>query len=189
MSVSIATATGLLSRIACSCLKLDRKGFQTRAGSVIPWTAPWWWWKARPLQPLSREPSPCSSSAFFSILLGSAYSVGHCSRLPSMRSRFSLVPPQGSIYFRLEQVHSAPSPSVLSLLVSHLRRGNTLSRLRALPMSALSLGCYLRFPRHVPAMMRLSRLPISVFPLNGGARRLPSSAPSPSVVPPGRACR
>jgi fructose-specific phosphotransferase system IIC component len=31
--------------------------------------------------------------------------------------------------------------------------------------------------------------PISVFPLNGGARRLPSSVPSPSVVPPGRACR
>jgi hypothetical protein len=49
MSISIATATGLLSGIACSCLKLDRKGFQTRAGSVIPWTAPWWWWKARPL--------------------------------------------------------------------------------------------------------------------------------------------
>jgi hypothetical protein len=40
-----------------------------------------------------------------------------------------------------------------ALLVSHLRPGNTLSRLRALPLSALSLGCYLRFPRHVPAMM------------------------------------
>jgi hypothetical protein len=65
----------------------------------------------------------------------------------------SLVPPQGSIYFRLEQVRSAPSPSVLSLLVSQLRPGNTLSRLRALPLSALSLGCYLRFPRHEPAMM------------------------------------
>jgi hypothetical protein len=71
----------------------------------------------------------------------------------AVRYRFSLVPPQGSIYFRLEQVRSAPSPSVLPLLVSHLRPGNTLSRLRALPLSALSLGCYLRFPRHVPAMM------------------------------------
>jgi hypothetical protein len=61
--------------------------------------------------------------------------------------------------FYLFQAGSGPSPSVLSLLVSHLRPGNTLSRLRALPLSALSLGCYLRFPRHVPAMMRLSRLP------------------------------
>ena len=34
----------------------DRKGFQTRAGSAILRTAPWWWWKARPLQLLSREP-------------------------------------------------------------------------------------------------------------------------------------
>jgi len=63
-------------------------------------------------------------------------------------------------FFRLEQIRSAPSPSALSLLVSHLRPGNTLSQLRALPLSALSLGCYWRFPRHVPAMMRLSRLPI-----------------------------
>jgi hypothetical protein len=49
-----------LFRIACSCLKLDHQGFQTRAGSAIPWTAPWlWsWWKARPLQPLSRDSSP-----------------------------------------------------------------------------------------------------------------------------------
>jgi hypothetical protein len=46
VSLSIATETGQLSRIARSCLKLDRKGFQTRTGSDIPWTAPWWWWMA-----------------------------------------------------------------------------------------------------------------------------------------------
>ena len=34
---------------ACRCLKLDRKGFQTRTGSAIPRTAPWWWWKAATL--------------------------------------------------------------------------------------------------------------------------------------------
>jgi hypothetical protein len=27
-----------------------RRGFQTRSGSAIPRTAPWWWWKARPSQ-------------------------------------------------------------------------------------------------------------------------------------------
>jgi hypothetical protein len=63
-----------------------------------------------------------------------------------MRYHFSLVPPQGSIYFRLEQVRSAPSPSALSLLVSHLRPGNTLSRLRALPLSALSFGLLFALP-------------------------------------------
>jgi hypothetical protein len=37
---------------------------------------------------------------------------------------------------------------------------NTLFRSRAHPLSALSLGCYLHFPRPAPAMMRLSRSPI-----------------------------
>jgi hypothetical protein len=47
MSVSIAMATALLSRNGCSFPKPGRRGFQTRARSVIPWTAPWWC-KARP---------------------------------------------------------------------------------------------------------------------------------------------
>jgi hypothetical protein len=101
----------------------------------------------------------------------------------------SLAPPLGSIRFKQAQVHSAPSSLVSSQVVSHSWSGGTPSQSRAFPLSALSLGCYSRFQRHAQATMQPSALPISVFPLNGGARRLPSSVPSPSVVPPGRACR
>jgi hypothetical protein len=45
--------------------KTRRRGFQTRTGSTTLNAAPWWWWKARPSQPLSREPSPCSGLGIF----------------------------------------------------------------------------------------------------------------------------
>jgi hypothetical protein len=63
MSVSIATETGLLSRIACSCLKLDCKGGPNtrgvgysldRAVVVVVVVVV----EAGPLQALSRDPSP-----------------------------------------------------------------------------------------------------------------------------------
>ena len=47
---------GRMCSPTCVELKLgspaDRKGFQTRTGSAIPRTAPWWWWKARALATL-----------------------------------------------------------------------------------------------------------------------------------------
>src|ERR1700716_1430120 len=45
--------------------------------------------EGRPSQPLSREPSPCSSSAFFSTSSGSASSAGHCSRSQPTHCRSS----------------------------------------------------------------------------------------------------
>ena len=85
-------------------------------------TAPWWWWKARPLQPLLRGPSPCSPLAFFLISPGSASSAGHCSRSQPMHCRSSSVWPWGSIQFKPEQGRSVPS-SLASYGRFRTRRG------------------------------------------------------------------
>jgi hypothetical protein len=156
MSVSIATATGRLSRIACSCLKLDRKGFQTRTGSVIPWTAPWWWWKARPLQSLSRDPSPCSSSTFFLNIVG----LGICWALFALTTH--ALPFFVGITAGIYSFQAGADPFG-AIVVGFVRPSTsvkppvgTQSPSRARPLSALSLGYYSRFRRHAPVTLALA---------------------------------
>jgi hypothetical protein len=56
--------------------------------------------------------------------------------------------PRGSIRFKQAQVHSTPSSLASSRVVSHSWSDSTPSPSRALPLSASSLGCCWRFPRH-----------------------------------------
>jgi hypothetical protein len=142
---------------ACLELKLGSpgrlQGIQTRAGSAILRTAPWWWWWARPMRPLSRAPSRCSSSAFFSIssarhlLLGTVRARNRCIAVLrrhdrgdlfiSSRSRSVRCHRRWFRYGRFQTRNRAGAPS-----------GS-----RAPPRSALSLGCYSQFRRHAPGMM------------------------------------